>query len=55
MYELILAGSGFIVGAIAVLVVFKYGMKYAVNLVYKIKEDIPLEAIGKPIEQDGTD
>ena len=52
MYELILVGSGFIAGAITVLIVFRYGMNFATTFIYRIKEDIPLEEMGKPTEQE---
>ena len=55
MYELALVSSGFIAGGLAVSAIFRWGMSYATNLIYKIKEDIPLDNIGRPIEQDGTD
>ncbi len=48
MQDLIIASSGFVAGIITALALFKYGMNYATTLIYKIKEDIPLEQIGKP-------
>jgi hypothetical protein len=54
MYELILVGSGFVVGAITTLAIFRYGISYATRLIYKIKEDVPLEEIGTPMEHEET-
>lgn len=55
MQELILAGSGFMAGVVLSLILFKCGMRYATDLIYKIKEDIPLEKLGKQVEQDYSD
>ena len=52
MYELVLVGSGFILGVCVALGLFRWGTVYATNLIYKIKENIPLEGMGKPTEQD---
>ncbi len=55
MRELIVFTAGFVLGAGLVIAVFRWGASYATKLIYRIKEDIPLEQIGKPIEQEGTD
>ena len=52
MYELILVGSGFLAGIVIALALFKFGMSYATKFIYQIKEDIPLEQIGKPYESE---
>ena len=57
MYELIIFVAGFIFGLNLALALFRYGISYATKLIYRIKENIPLEEIGKPILQEfsGTD
>ena len=52
MYELILTGSGFMAGLVTALVLFRCGMGYATKFIYQIKEDIPLEKMGKQTDQD---
>jgi len=52
MQELILASSGFMAGVIISLVLFQCGMRYATRFIYQIKEDIPLEKMGNPVEQE---
>ena len=54
MYELALVAGGFIAGGLVVAGVFLWGIKYATGLIYKIKEDIPLEKMGTPIDEDQT-
>ncbi len=55
MQELILACSSFILGIVASLMLFKHGIAYATRLIYRIKADVPLEEIGIPMDQDGTE
>lgn len=56
MIEIIISGvTGFILGAAFSLAFFLCGMKYATKLIYKIKEDIPLEQIGTPTEQESAE
>ena len=52
MQELIIAGVSFVLGATSTMIMFRWGAKWAVDLVYKIKEDVPLEQIGRPYESD---
>lgn len=52
MYELAIAGISFILGLATAMIIFRWGAGWATNLVYKIKEDIPLERMGEPVEQD---
>ena len=55
MKELILCSIGFLCGIGTALALFRYGMNYATKFIYRIKEDIPLEEIGTPIEDGFTE
>lgn len=56
MYEIVIFSigliSGVVLGAAASLCLFRWGMAYATKFIYRIKEDVPLEEIGKPTLQD---
>lgn len=52
MSDLVIAGISFTLGLATAMIMFRWGANWAVRLVYKIKEDIPLEGMGEPIEQD---
>jgi hypothetical protein len=52
MYELALFGSGYLIGVVSSLLLFRYGMKYATTFIYRIKEDVPLEEIGTATTQE---
>ena len=54
MVELTIASAGFILGVAVSLILFRYGMNFATKFIYRIKEDIPLQEIGSPTDQDGT-
>lgn len=53
--ELIIAGISFALGLTTAMVMFRWGASYATDLIYKIKEDIPLEKMGKPFDHDFSD
>ena len=52
MQELIIFMVGFFLGGITFLLLFGLGVKRTTRFIYRIKEDVPLEEIGKPTEQD---
>lgn len=52
MQELIIFITGLLSGLGIALIIFRYGMTYAERFIYKIKENIPPEVIGKPFESE---
>ena len=51
---LIALGVGYALGIGTSMAIFLYGVKFTTKFIYRIKEDVPLEEIGKPTEQDYT-